>query len=97
MLRNFINAFLNCKYIFNTFKNEFWYYALFLLFFNVTNLCNIFLTFYNYLNFCYFTIFGSNKFTVETVTTSTFYFKSIICLRDITVSTKELFKLYLPR
>ena len=32
ILRNFINVLLNCKYIFNIFKNEFWYYALFILF-----------------------------------------------------------------
>ena len=86
MLRNFISEFLNCKCIFNIFKNKFLVLCIVsTVFTNVTNLCNIFLIFYNYLNFCYFTIF----------TTSTFYFKSIIYLRDITVSTKELFQIRL--
>ena len=76
---------------------NFWYYALFVLFFtNVTNLCNIFSIFHNDLNFCYFTIFGSVKFSVENVISSTLYFtKSVIYLRDITVSTKELFQIRL--
>ena len=64
------------------------------IFTNVTNLCNIFLIFYDYLNVCYFTIFGSVKFAVENFITSTFYFtKSVIYLRDMTVSTKELFQI----
>ena len=67
------------------------------IFTNVTNLCNIFSTFYDYLNFCYFTSFGSLKFSVENFTTSTLYFtKSVIYLRDIMVSTKELFQIRLP-
>ena len=72
---------------------NFWYYALFVLFFtNVTNLCNIFPIFHNDLNFCYFTIFGSVKFSVENVISSTLYFtKTVIYLRDIRVSTNELF------
>ena len=85
--------------IFLTFlRMNFWYYSLFILFFtNATNLCNIFLIFYDYLNFCYFTIFGSIKFSVENFITSTLYFtKSVIYLRDITVSTKKIFKLDLP-
>ena len=68
----------------------------FYYFTNVTNLCNIFLIFYDYLNFCYFTIFGSIKFAVENFITSTLYFtKSVIYLRDITASTKEIFKIRL--
>ena len=64
------------------------------IFTNVTNLCNIFLIFYDYLNVCYFTVFGSVKFAVENFITSTFYFtKSVIYLRDMTVSTKELFQI----
>ena len=81
ILRNFINVLLKCKYIYKI---------------NVSNLCNIFLIFYDYLNFCYFTIFGSIKFSVENFITSTLYFtKSVIYLRDITVSTKELFQIRL--
>ena len=96
MLRNFINALLNCKYIFNIFKNEFLVLSIVsTIFTNVTNLCNIFLIFYDYLNFCYFTIFCSVKFTVANFTTSTFYFQSIIYLRDITVSIKEFFQITL--
>ena len=93
ILRNFINVFLNCKYIFNIFKNEFLVLCIvYTIFTNVTNLCNIFSIFYDYLNFCYFTIFGSIKFAVENFITSTLYFtKLVIYLRDITVSTKELF------
>ena len=60
ILRNFINVFLNYKYIFSTFKNEFLVLCIvFTIFTNVIYLCNIFLVFYDYLNFCYFTIFGS--------------------------------------
>ena len=67
------------------------------IFTTVTNLCNIFLIFHDYLNFCYFTIFGSIKFAVESFINSTLYFtKSVIYLKDITVSTKELFKLEVP-
>ena len=52
--------------------------------------------FYDYLNFCYFTIFGSIKFPVENFITSTLYFtKSVIYLKDITVSTKVLFQIRL--
>ena len=66
------------------------------VFTNVTNLCNIFLKFYDYLNFCYSTIFDSIKFAVENFMTSTLYFtKSVIYLRYITVSTKELFQIRL--
>ena len=91
-----IVSFVNNKYVFNIFKNEFVVLCVVsTIFTNVTNLCNIFLIFYDYLNFCYFTIFGSVKFTVENFTTSTFYFKSIIYLRDITVSTKEFFQIRL--
>ena len=79
MLRIFINVFLSCKYIFNIFKNEFLVLCIVsTIFTNVTNVCNRFLIFYDYLNFCYFI-------------TSTFYFQLIMYLRDITVSTKELF------
>ena len=43
MLRNFINAFLNCKYIFNIFKNEFLVLCtVTTIFTNVTNLYNRF-------------------------------------------------------
>ena len=67
------------------------------IFTTVTNLCNIFLIFHDYLNFWYFTIFGSIKFAVESFINSTLYFtKSVIYLKDITVSTKELFKLEVP-
>ena len=46
ILRNFINAFLNCKYIFNIFKNEMLVLCIvYTIFTNVTNLCNIFLNF----------------------------------------------------
>ena len=91
-----IISFVNNKYVFNIFKNEFVVLCVVpTIFTNVTNLCNIFLIFYDYLNFCYFTIFGSVKFTVENFTTSTFYFKLIIYLRVITVSTKELFQIRL--
>ena len=46
MLRNFINAFLNCKYIFNIFKNEFLVLCtVTTIFTNVTNLYNRFLFF----------------------------------------------------
>ena len=98
MLRNFINVLLNCKYIFNIFKNEFLVLCIaYTIFTNVTNLCNTFSIFYDYLNFCFFTIFGSINFSVENFITSTLYFtKSVIYLRDITVSTKELFKVDLP-
>ena len=66
------------------------------IFTNVTNLHNIFLIYYDYLDFCYCTIFGSIKFAVESVITSTLYFtKSVIYLRDIMVSTKELFQIRL--
>ena len=66
------------------------------IFTNVTNLCNIFLIFYDYLNFCSFTIFGSIKFAVEYFITSTLYFtKSVIYLRDIVVSTKDPFQIRL--
>ena len=68
------------------------------IFTNVTNLCNIFSVFYDYLNFCYFTIFGSIKFSIENVITSTLYFtKLVIYLRDIMVSTKELFQIWLTQ
>ena len=95
--RNFVNLFLNRKYIFNIFRNEFLVLCIVsTIFTNVTNLCNIFLIFYDYLNVCYFTIFGSIKFAVENLITSTLYFtKSVIYLRDITVSTKELFQIRL--
>ena len=94
ILRNFINVLLNCKYIFNIFKNEFLVLCIvYTNFTHVTNLCNIVLIFYNYLNVCYFTIFGFIKFAVENFITSTLYFaKSVIYLRGITVSTKELFQ-----
>ena len=97
VLRNFINAFLNCKYIFNIFKNEFLVLCIVTTtFINVTNLCNIFLLFYNSLNFSYFTIFGSVKVAVENFITSIYYFiKSVIYLRDITVSTKDPFQIRL--
>ena len=97
ILRNFINVLPNCKYVFNIFKNEFLVLCIVpTIFTNVTNLCNIFLIFYDYLNFCYFTIFGSIKFEVENFITSTLYFtKSVIYLRDITVSIKELFQIKL--
>ena len=82
MLRNFNNAFLNCKYIFNIFKNEFLVLCIVsTIFTNFTNLCNIFLIFYDYLNL--------------QLKTSTFCFKSIIYLRNIMVSTKELFQIRL--
>ena len=46
ILRNFINAFLNCKYVFNIFKNEMLVLCIvYTIFTNVTNLCNIFLNF----------------------------------------------------
>ena len=79
--------------IFNIFKNAFLVLCIvYTIFTNATNLCNIFSIFYDYLNFCYFTIFGSIKFAVENFITSTLYFtKLVIYLRDITVSTKELF------
>ena len=97
ILRNFINAFLNCKYIFNIFKNEFLALCIVSRFFNNdANQCHIFLIFYDYLNFCYYTIFGSIKFAVENFITSTLYFtKSVNYFRDITVSTKELFQIRL--
>ena len=66
------------------------------IFTNVTDLCNIFSIFYDYLNFCYFAIFGSITFSVENFKTSTLYFtKPVIYLRDIAVSTKEFFKIRL--
>ena len=66
------------------------------IFINTTNLYNIFSIFYDYLNFCYYTIFASIKFSVENFITSTFYFtKSLIYLRDITISTKERFQIRL--
>ena len=93
ILRNFINVLLNCKYIFNIFRNEFLVLCIaYTIFTNVTNLCNTFSIFYDYLIFCYFTIFGSINFSVEKFITTPLYFtKSVIYLRDITVSTKELF------
>ena len=52
ILRNFINVLLNCKYIFNIFKNEFLVLCIvYTIFINVSNLCKIFLIFYDYLNF----------------------------------------------
>ena len=58
ILRNFINVFLNCKYISNILKNEFLILCIvYTILTNVTNSCIIFLIFYDYLNFCYFTIF----------------------------------------
>ena len=97
ILRNFINALLNFKYMFYIFKDEFLVLCIiYTIFTNVTNPCNIFLLFYDYLNFCYFTIFGSLKFSVEDFITSTLYFtKSVIYLRDIMVSIKELFQIRL--
>ena len=79
----------------NIFKNEFLVLCIvYIIFTNVTNLCNIFAIFYDYINFCYFTIFGSLKFSVENFITSTLYFTtSVIYLRDIMVSTKELFQI----
>ena len=69
--------------------NEFLVLCIVYSIFIVTNLCNIFSIFYDYLNFCCFTIFGSIKFSVENVITSTLYFTtSVIYLRDIMVSTK---------
>ena len=66
------------------------------IFTNVFNLWNIFLIFYDDLNFCYCTIFRSIKSAVKNFITSTLYFtKSVIYLRDITVSTKELFQIRL--
>ena len=90
MIRNFINAFLKCKHIFNIFNNKFLVLCIVsTVFTNVTNLCNISLIFYDYLNFCYFIIFGSVKFAVENFITSIFYFTmSVIYLREITVYTK---------
>ena len=92
-----MNVLLNCKYIFDIFKNDFFASCIvYAIFTNVTNLCNIFLIFYDYLNFCYFTIFGSIKFAVENFAISTLYFaQSVIYLRDITVSTKERFQIRL--
>ena len=80
ILRNFINVLLNCKYIFNIFKNEFLVLRIaYTIFTNVTNLCNTFSIFNDYLNFCYFTIFGSINFSVKNFITSTLYFtKSVI-------------------
>ena len=66
------------------------------IFTNVTNLCNVLLVFYDYLNFCSFTIFDSIKFAVESFITSTPCFTNlVIYLRDIMVSTKELFQILL--
>ena len=66
------------------------------IFTNAINLWNIFLIFYDDLNFCYCTIFRSIKSAVKNFITSTLYFtKSVIYLRDITVSTKELFQIRL--
>ena len=97
ILRNFINLLLSCKYIFNIFKNEFLVFCIvYTIFTTVTNLCNIFLILYDYLNFYYFTIFGFIRFEVENFITSTLYFtKSVIYLRDTMVSTKELFQISL--
>ena len=94
---NFINVLLNCKYIFNIFKNEFLVLCIvYTIFTNVTNLCNIFLIFYDYLNFLLFYYFWVYRFALENFITSTLYFtKSAIYFRDITVSTKELFKIRL--
>ena len=93
ILRSFINVLLNCKNIFNIFKNEF--LVLFIvstIFTNVTNACNIFLIFYD----CYFTNFGSLKFSHENFITRTLYFtKWVIYLRDIMVSTKKIFQIRL--
>ena len=87
------NVFLNRKYIFNIFKNEFLVLCIATTIFTiVTNLYNICLIFYDYLNFCNFTGFISVKVTVENFIISFFYFtKSVIYLKDISVSTKELF------
>ena len=102
ILRNFINVLLNCKYIFNIFKNEFLVLCIvYAIFTNVTNLCNTFLIFYDYLFFfccccccCYFTIFCSARFAVENFITNTLYFtNSVIYLKDIRVSTKKLFQI----
>ena len=65
----YVNAFLNCKYVFNIFKNGF--LVLCVVFTNVTNLCNVFLIFYDYLNFYYFTSFVSIKFAVKNYITGT--------------------------
>ena len=80
ILRNFINVLLNCKYIFNIFKNEFLVLCIaYTIFTNVTNLCNTFSIFYDNLGFCYFTIFGSINFSVANFITSTLCFtKSVI-------------------
>ena len=97
ILRSFINVLLNCKYIFNIFKNEFLVLCIvYTIFTNVTNLCNTFSIFYDNLGFCYFTIFGSINFSVANFITSTLCFtKSVIFLRDIMVSIKELFQIRL--
>ena len=83
--------------MFCIFKDEFLVLCIiYTIFTNVTNPCNIFSIFFNYLNFCLFTIFGSLKLSVENFITSTLDFtKSVIYLRDIIVSTKELFQIRL--
>ena len=77
MLRNFINTFLNCKYIFYIFKNEFLVLCIVTtVFINVINLCYIYIYiyvymfFYDYLNFCCFTSFCAVKIAVESFMTS---------------------------
>ena len=96
-LKNFINALLNCKYIFNIFKKEFLVLCIVnTIFTNVTNLYNIFLIFSDYLNFCYFAVFGSVKVAIKNFKTSIFYItKLVIYLSDITAPTKELFQIRL--
>ena len=80
MFRNFINAFIDCKYIFTIFKNDFLLLCIVTASFtNVNNLYNIFLIFYGFLNFCDFTSFGSVKVVIENFIISIFYFiKSLI-------------------
>ena len=82
--------------IFLTFlRMNFWYYALFILFLLMSLTYVIYFQYFT-INFCYFTIFGSIKFSVENFITSTLYFiKSVIYLRNIMVSTKELFQIRL--
>ena len=90
ILKNFMNVLFNWKYIFNIFKNGFLVLCIvYTIFTNVTNLCNTFSIFYDYLNFCYFTFLGSINFSVGNFISSTLYFtKSVIYLRNITVFTK---------
>ena len=69
---HYVNAFLNCKYVLNIFKNGVLVLCVVsTIVTNVTKLCNIFLIFYDYLNFCYFTSFGSIKFAVKNSITGT--------------------------